>query len=240
MAVSQRSTFGLSPGVGAAPAVDGDEPLFPGAVPEVFKGAVFGEVDVPGSVVAGRSIEISGVVGFDCPACVIGRQIRVVAKVTGQEDRTENVGVLSGRGETAPFDFSIPAPQTPGSTVTVRLEAQELFPLDPTGWNTDSTAGPFDVNVVSQGGKVVGEATAIAPFAIGGGALGVGGAHLADRSLVGGGLAGAGVGVGAKLLLDQVGGDIVPDFPTVPVVATAALLGAGALAVAQVRGAIPG
>lgn len=243
MAVSPRrgTTFGLS-GIGGgvrAEAGTMDRPRFSGPIPEVLNGVVFGEVNVPGSVIAGRSLEISGVVGFDCPACIIGRQIRVVANVTGQEERIENVGTLSGRGETAPFSFSFPVPNDPGGAMTVRLKGQQLFPLDPTGWHTDNTAGPFDVRVVSQTAKTVENISEVAPFAIGGSALGAGGAHLANRSLVGGGVAGAGAGVGAKLLLDQFGG-FDPDFPTVPVVAVAALLGAGALAVAQVRGAIPG
>lgn len=242
MAVPSRAgTFGVS-GSSANGQRDPARVGEAGPIPEIFNGAVFGEVNVPSSVVGGDTIEISGIVGFDCPLCVVGRQIRVVAEAT-HLDRTytDEVGSLSGRGEDATFRFSLPAPQEAGQTVTVRLKAQELFPNDPTGWNTDSTAGPFDVNVVTKGQKTTEAVTSYAPWALGGGAIGVGAAQYLDQSVVGGGAVGVGAGVGAKLLAGQLQGvDLVPSFPTVPVVATAALLGAGALAVAQVRGAVPG
>lgn len=202
----------------------------------IFNGAVFSSVNVPASVKAGETINVNGVVGFDCPICVVDRAIRVVLEASHlNEQRIDDVGKLSGRGQTAQFSFSIPAPQEAGQEVTIRLKAERNPPIG--GWETDNTEGPFSVNIVSTSTDVVNTAVAWAPWAIGGGAIGVGGAQVTDRPLVAGGLVGAGAGVSAKILSTELGGaNIDLGFPLMPVVATAALLGAGALLLSQVGG----
>lgn len=230
MAASQRgSRFGLS-GSGGGGVRSGDADVEIDAT--AFNGATPNNVSVPGSAVAGQTIPISGVAGFDCPICTVGREVRVVANASHlTEERVQNVGILSGRGETAQFRFDIPAPQAPGQTVNVRLRAERNPPLG--GWEVDNTAGPYDIPIVSSTTHTVKSLSAFAPWALGAGALGAGGAHVTDRSVVGGGVAGAGAGVGIKLALDQISGPIL-EFPTVPVVATAALLGSGAILISQV------
>lgn len=200
------------------------------ADPQLFNGAVFESVNVPASVAVGKTLTITGVVGFDCPLCAVDRDVRVVAQIAGRQNKTAEVGQLNGRGETAPFELTIPAPQTAGGTISVRLQAQRKPPQPTAGWTTDNTSGPHETNVLTESEKLRQDAIGYVPWVVGGGAIGIGAAGLGGHSRVGGIAAGAGAGVATKIISEQSTGDIVPDFPTVPVVATAALLaGAGLL-----------
>lgn len=199
-------------------------------IPQVFNGVVFGDVTIPGSAVAGETIDINGVVGFDCPLCITDRGIRVVAEVSHQEDEfIDNVGTLSGRGETAQFSFSIPAPASAGETVTVRLKGQRNPPVG--GWETDNTIGPQDVNIVSQGEKTTENVLGVAPWVIGGGAIGGAAAQVTDAPLAAGVVGGAGVGLGANLVSQELRGF---QFPTNQLLLTVAVLGGGALLVSRI------
>lgn len=206
------------------------------AIPEVFNGAVMSRLSVPEVVAVGGTIEITGRVAFDCTLCPTDHEVRVIATTSDGDSRTDNVGALSGRGGAADFRILLPAPLEQ-KQIEVRLKAEHRDPLG--GWATTDNEGPFVVNVTTAGGKVAAQLSDFAPFVVGGVALGAGGAHVLDRSRVGGGVAGAGVGVGAKVLLDQLD-TLDVAFPTVPVLATAALLGAGGFVISQGRQAIPG
>lgn len=209
----------------------GSDPIFvslenEGPVPQILNGAVFEQLDVPTTVAAGQSIDVTGVMGFDCPHCAADRPIRVRAETSEGDTRIQEVGELSGRGETSPFSISLPAPQTTGTSVTVTVQAQRLPPDPIYGWQTDNEE-TATVNVVTQGEKQREQVTNFAPWAVGGGAVGAGAAQLTNRSLVGGGVAGVGGGVAAKMLMEQTGG--LPDFPTTEVLALSALGVAGFL-----------
>lgn len=231
MSVPETGAFGLSnDGETDARIMDARE--------AAFNGVILDNLSVPARAVANEVINISGVVAFDCPLCIVGREVRVVLNASHlSEDRIVNVGALSGRGQTAQFNFEIPAPQAQGQTITVRLKGERNPPVG--GWETDSTAGPFEIPIVTKGTAAVNEAMEWAPFAVGGGAIGVGAAHTTDRTKIGGGLVGVGAGVAAKLMVDSVDVGEIFDFPTVPVVAGAALLGAGALFLARVESISP-
>lgn len=236
----QPGGFGFTPGrLGGVSAQSNGNGVSSDAFPTVFNGAIFGDVNVPSKVAAGDTIVVNGVAGFDCPHCVVDREIRVVLQATHLgDDRIEPVGDLNGRGQTAPFEFRIPAPQEPGTGVSIRLQAQRREQW--TGsWITDNTAGPFSVNVVSPGEQITSDLLAWAPWAVGGGAVGVGAAHVTDRTRLGGGVLGAGLGVSAKVLTDTFEVD-QPEFPLVPVAATGGLLLAGAFLLGNLNELLPG
>lgn len=200
--------------------------------PAVFNGAVLPSVKIPGKVAAGDTIDVSGIVGFDCPTCFVDRDIRVVVESSTGESRTQNVKKLSGRGETAPFSVSIPAPQEPDQSVEIRVKAQRN-PPDPFGdWTTDNTH-TATVNIVTELELALERVTDAAPWVIGGAAVG-GGLGLIEPSIgaPAGAVVGGGVGVGAHAATNEA---IVPEFtfPLIPVLATAGLLGAGGLLLAQ-------
>lgn len=201
--------------------------------PAVFNGAVLPRVDIPGEVAAGDTIDVSGTVGFDCPTCFVDRDIRVVVEASTGESRTDNVGKLSGRGETATFSVSIPAPQKPDQSVEIRVKAQRN-PPDPFGdWTTDNTE-TASVNIVTEGELLLEQLADVAPWVIGGAAVG-GGVGLAEPTPIrtpAGAIVGGGVGLGAHVATNEA---VVPEFtfPTVPVLAVAGLLGAGGLLLAQ-------
>lgn len=238
MAISQSDAdLAALPGTqtGTPVAAGGAVPqeVSPEAVLELFNGATLPEVNVPSSAVAGTTIRVTGVVGFDCPLCAVDRAIRVVVEADG-ERRVQEVGKLSGRGETEPFAVELPAPQSPGTTVTVRIKGQRN-PTDPTaGWRTDATAGPFNVNVVTQSQKTQNRLIEASPWVLGGGVAGAGIGFAVPQQLgpVAGGALGAGAGLSAFALSDE---QLIPrfTFPTTEVVAGTALVGASALFLAQ-------
>lgn len=200
-------------------------------IPEALNGATLPTVNVPSRATAGQTFTVSGVVGFDCPLCAVDREIRVAVEASHlDEPLIDDVGKLSGRGETSQFSVTVPAPATAGQTVSIRVKAQRNPPARNV-WETDNTSGPHQVNILTQTQKVTSNAIETAPWLLGGGTAGVGVARLSGRAnqqLPAAALGGA-VGLGAKMALDAQQGQVIPDFPTTAVLATAALFGAGAL-----------
>lgn len=205
----------------------------------ILNGATFAEEpDVPASVVAGRSFNIIGVLGFDCPTCLRKVPVRAVVEVDNQE-RISDEFELNGRGETANFDVEIAAPPTSGQSLTIRVRAEHLNQGSAISndWKVDNTVGPFEVNAVTEGEKARETATNFAPWAIGGAALGAGVASYTERDPLIGGVVGGGVGIGARTLSEQggIGGIVgIPEVNPIQAVTLAALLGGGALFIGEV------
>jgi len=202
---------------------DGGSRMEDKASTNVLDGAEFQSVEVPSSVVAGGEIKVTGEMAWDALPVAKQNEMRVVATTSIGEERTAMVGSTKG-GTKLPFDIKIPAPSTAGESVTVTLEAQANYPVG--GWSTDDTDGPYTVNAVSEGQKAASSALGYAPWMVGGGGAGYLVSSRTGRSPMVGAATGAALGLGAKQVT---AGGVVPDvdFPTVPVVATAVLLGAG-------------
>lgn len=199
---------------------------------EILQGAVIEEFTIPGSAVAGETINISGVLGYDdTPG--FSAELRIVLEASNlSEPRTEEFDMTAG--ETEPFSFSIPAPQNPGTSVTVRLKGQVGAFLG--GWNTDDTVGPETINIVSPGQKSRERVLDVAPWVLGGATVGTGVGLAADEiGPVPGAAIGAGAGLSSFLITDR---ELLPQFsfPTTEVVATSLLLGTGAILLSQVGG----
>lgn len=204
-------------------------PKFAGLSPQAFNGIVLDDVSVPASVIAGQTFTVSGVIGWDW--WPTGTEGRVVASTASGTERIDNVGNIPP-GESKPFRIEIPAPQQPGDTVIVRLKGQNNKPIE--GWSTWDTSGPHEINVVTSGQKTQQQALQVAPWVVGGGAIGagVGRVNPQEIGMLPGTAIGVGVGASAYALSNQ---NILPrfTFPTTQVLAAAGLLGAGALFLAQ-------
>lgn len=197
--------------------------------PEVIAQAVdfVTDPDIPNSAAAGETVAIRGTVRMNCAITITPVATRVIITIPGVEERTVDLGKLSC-GDTSEFNETIPVPNQPGTTMQVNLDLQTNPPGPLTGWGTRQR---FDktVAILSRGGQTVRSVTEFVPWAIGGGAVGVGAAGLAQTSPLIGGIGGLGVGVAAKLAADEFQGRVIPEFPTTAVLATAALFGTGAI-----------
>lgn len=184
-------------------------------------------LDAPDAEAPGRSVTVTATVSCqavpftNCEAAVrftMGDQVRRVP-----ESGVEDIGEAATRKFTTTFEM-------PESSTSIVVEALEQGSLG--RFNVEDTA-EIPVEAITQQEKTIREIGAFVPWAIGGGALGFGIAQVGDRPVLGGTLIGSGGGVASKVVVDQLGGvdfgAVVPEFPTGAVLATAALLGAGAL-----------
>lgn len=204
----------------------------PAPSPQLFQGTHFsGQPAVPASVVAGGTFTISGFQHYDNPwALVTPDQRTELTSTLFQDPRHVNHGPIpncSSRG----FNFTLTAPPTPGTSFQIDLRAQQLA-VD--GWDTRDRFGPITISTVTESEQIVQQAAAWLPWVAGGTVVGAGASRLTqDFSFIEGAGVGAVAGVAGRLGADRLEG---VTFPTVPVLATAGLLGAGALLLSEVRG----
>lgn len=129
-----------------------------------------------------------------------------------------------GEGTQQTFEATFTMTETSGPVTVEALES------GPGGVNVEDQASS-SIESITQGQKVQRDVISFVPWAVGGGAIGGGAAQLTGRSAVAGGAAGVGAGVATKVVANQIGGipnlgQIIPEFPTTAVLATAGLLGA--------------
>jgi len=197
-------------------------------VGELFRGPFFQKTNVPATAPAGGTVNISGAVKMDNPGLVLSaRPVRVVLESPAlSQPRRQRVGEMK-HGQTRPFSFDIPIPEGTEQTLTINLKAQSKGGL--TGWGATSTAGPFDVKVVTAGEHRVNQSLDYIPWAVGGAGVGYIVNSLSDedrgtRLTLGGAAAGVGLGVS----YDQLGLDTFSlNLPTTDI----AIIGGAALAV---------
>lgn len=149
---------------------------------------------------------------------------------TGETIRRPESGVRNiapGQIETFTYSFAMPP-----EAIVIDISAQER---DVGGLRTtDSDTVRINASQAAAGLNVAAD---FGPWLVGGGAVGAGVARATDRPLAETAAIGAGVGLGSRVVLEQTRGiQLVPEFPTVPVLAVAALLGAGALLLGRIPG----
>lgn len=205
--------------------------------PSLVQGAHFRSVDVPEVSSTGETVTVTGILHYDNVASPISeKQCRVVL-----ESPSLNQPVMSSRFslshcQTSAFAVDIPITGQQGQTVAVTLKAQNNTVA---GWQTTETRGPFRIEIVGQGQKVVTQGLNYLPYAAAGAGVGYATAiNGSSGEQAANAVLGAGAGVVGKEAVDQL--DFNFNFPTVPVLATAGLLGAGAFALAEVTEATPG
>lgn len=133
-----------------------------------------------------------------------------------------------GEASTHTFEASFQMPDGPLQIEVTTLESTTLI-----GFGEVETRN-ITINPVSREEKqrrdIIDSIIGPAPWVIGGGSLGAGAGYLTEGKIgpLPGALVGSGVGLGVHAARQQ---DAFPelDFPTIPVLATAALLGTGAL-----------
>lgn len=206
----------------------------PGAEPQELTDVLTIErVDAPDLVSPGDNVTVSATVSCAAPlftAC----ESAVRFSALGQEKRVPASGSTDiGEGTQQTFSASF---QAPDSSFSVTIEAIEFGDVSGAPNVEDSAEAPIQV---SSPAEVTIQNWA--PWVVGGGGVGLGAAQLTGRDPLAGGAVGIGAGVGTKLALNQLGGFQipVPEFPTTAVLATAALLGAGALLLWRLDAQLP-
>jgi hypothetical protein len=190
-------------------------------------------VDVPETAVPGEGVTVTATVS--CQASPF-TQCEAALRFTlgNQQVRVPQAGNRS-IGEAAQDKFQATFNMPPDSTSVV-VDALEQGSLG--RWNVEDSA-EVPIEAVTRQEKRQQQVLEFVPWALGGGAVGGGAAQLSNRNLVGGGVAGVGAGIATKLVADNIGGlgigGLIPEFPTTAVLATAALLGAGALLLWRVQ-----
>lgn len=203
----------------------------PGAEPQELTDVLTIErVDAPDLVSPGDNVTVSATVSCAAPlftAC----EAAVRFSALGQEKRVPATGNTQiGEGTQQTFSASF---QAPDSSFSVTIEAIEIGAspnVEDSANQPIQVASPAEVTIQNW-----------APWVVGGGGVGLGAAQLTGRDPLAGGAVGIGAGVGTKLALNQLGGFQipVPEFPTTAVLATAALLGAGALLLWRLDAQLP-
>jgi hypothetical protein len=202
------------------------------SVEGLFDGQQFTNVETPDVVSEDGRINVTGTIEIGVANIVFPEtDVRVVLRGTGiSTPVVERVGKVSGGGDTWSRNFSISArvDGEPGTVGRYTLELQS----DPYvgSWKTRDSL-TFQSEILSSGQYKRSQAVDYLPWAVGG--VGAGLLYHSYSGRQGSRLTpaagGALAGVAGREGFVQFGG--VPDFPTVPVAATAALLlGAGYLA----------
>lgn len=184
-------------------------------------------VAAPSQAVPGDQLQVTALIR--CRA-IPGTDCESAARFTlgSQEVRVPTDGTRripeAGRER---FNATLTMPQTSSSLV---IEAIETGPFGREGV-LDTVQHP--IQAVTRQQNLLSNSLQFAPWAVAGSGIGGGIAGFRNSPVTTGVAAGAGAGVGAKLLVDQLGGvrsfiPQIPEFPTTAVLATAALLGAGA------------
>lgn len=184
-------------------------------------------VDAPNAEAPGNSVTVT--VTVSCQAAPFTNcEAAVRFQMGDQEQRVPQAGVRD-ISEGARDQFSATF-QMPPSSTSVVVEALEQGSLG--RFNVEDSA-QVPIESITEGEKIQRDVISFVPWVVGGGAVGGGAAQLTNRSTVGGVAAGAGAGVASKVVLNQLGGisvgQLVPEFPTTAVLATAGLLGTAAL-----------
>lgn len=181
------------------------------------------DAEAPGnSVTVTASISCQAVPFTNCEAAVtfsLGDETLRVPQ-SGTRDIPE-----AGRDE---FSATFTMPQ---SSASIGVEALEQGAAG--RFNVEDEAS-VPIEAITEQEKTQRAVVGFVPWTLGGAGIGAGAASLTDRPVAGGAIAGGGVGVATKVVAENIGGfpnlgNIVPEFPTTAVLATAALLGAAAL-----------
>jgi len=191
---------------------------------EWFKGLHFRKQNIPSRAPAGGTVRLTGVVHFDAATVQItkrGGRVRVLSPHLSQA--REQTFTDLRHCKTRRFSIEIPVPDTPGSEISVRLKAGHTNPVAG-GYATDSTIGPFRIQVLSEGELQRAQAIDALPWAIGGAGAGL----LVDNFRGGNNTAAAAIGGGAggvalRALSNSQVGNVIPQVDPVPL----ALAGAG-------------
>lgn len=181
---------------------------------ELFRGAHFQKLNKSSSVPAGGTIRVSGVVHFDAPSVIItsrGMRVRVSSPQLSQDytQRFTDIQHCNSRR----FSFDFPVPDNPGSRFSFSVTAESTKATG--GWRTDSTRGPFNVQIQTETAATVTEGFTLIPAAAAGAGISYAGNRFLDtgyrdRTVA---AAGAGAGVAYKKFgppLPSIGG-FVPD-----------------------------
>lgn len=203
-------------------------------VPPAVTGPNIVELNVPDRIRAGSDFTVTGRIHFNnLSRPLTETPVRVQVRGPSIQTVEQELGGMSHCNERT-FSLSATAAGQPGDTLAVTVESQSK-PLG--SWTPVETQGPLNVQLRSTGGTVADEAISLAPWAIGGGAVGLGAAMLTGQPIVPGGAIGVGAGIGLRALTGTDGiGQIIPDFPVVPVAVTGGTLLAGAILVGQITG----
>jgi len=139
---------------------------------ELFEKANFNTLNTPDVYPAGGNARISGVIGYDEPGSTIfsrGMRVRISSPALSRDyiERYEDIR----HGNTRSFSLSIPIPDAPGDrfAYTVRAESTRITG----GFGTDSTRGPFNVEIQTQTAANVSNGFTYVPYAAVGAGVGL-------------------------------------------------------------------
>jgi len=201
---------------------------------ELFQGATFTTLNTPNAYPADGTVRVSGTVKFDAPSVTFttrGMRVRI-SSPSFDQDYTQRYRGIS-HGNTRNFAINIPVPDAPGErfAYTVRAESTKLIG----GWRTDSTRGPFNVQIQSEAGATISNSFTFLPYVFAGAGVGLGADALGNlptsrlQTTLFGGAAGAvfkqfGSSLGVNV------GNIVPNVSTTRLaIGTAGVFGAAYL-----------
>lgn len=193
-------------------------------VGELWRGVHFKNVNTPASIPAGGTVSVSGTIHYDDPSRFISNneaRVRITSPQLGS-DYTSSLYEVS-HCNTRSFRVDIPVPNDPGGrfAFSVRGESKKLGG----GWATNSTRGPFNVEIQSEGEAAVTEGFNYLPAAAAGAGLGYAGNQFAGQRYSNRFAAGAGAlgGVAYQRYAPPLNiGGFVPDVSNVQLALVAA------------------
>jgi hypothetical protein len=207
-------------------------------VGELFQGATFTTLNKPNVYPAGTDVRVSGTLKLEMPQTPItkrGMRVRISSPAFSRDYIQRFRGIQ--HGNTRQFSVNIPVPDAPGErfAFTLRAERTELLSLGGESWETDTTRGPFNVQIQSEAGATISNSFTFLPYVFAGAGIGLGADALGDlptsqlQSTLFGGAAGAvfkqfGSSLGVNV------GNIVPNVSTTRLaIGTAGVFGAAYL-----------